>query len=201
MKLNRVERALMNNPVRAAIQWHYEARVFERLIGSAAGLRVLEVGCGRGVGTEILVRRMRARHVAAFDLDPEMARLAADRLASVGGERAGVFVGSADAIAAADERYDLVVDFGILHHVPVWRDAIAEIARVLRPGGRFYFEEVSARGLDRWIYRTLLDHPSEDRFSRGRFVEALAGAGLWVECQPIEIVFGDFFLGAARKTP
>ena len=33
-------------------------------------------------------------------------------------------------------------DFGIIHHVPQWRRALAEVARVLKPGGRFYAEEV-----------------------------------------------------------
>ena len=50
MKLNRVEKALMNNPARAMLQRWYEARLLERLGGR---VRVLEVGCGRGVGTTI----------------------------------------------------------------------------------------------------------------------------------------------------
>jgi ubiquinone/menaquinone biosynthesis C-methylase UbiE len=49
------------------------------------------------------------------------------------------------AIAVPDSRYDAVFDFGIIHHVPDWRAAVAEVARVLRPQGRFYAEEVFGR--------------------------------------------------------
>jgi Methyltransferase domain len=45
-------------------------------------LRVLEVGRGRGVGTEILLRRSGAAHVTAFDIDPDMVARARRRLAS-----------------------------------------------------------------------------------------------------------------------
>lgn len=56
MKLNQIEKALMNNPVRSFVQ-RYEAAALERLGGRTEGLRVLEIGCGRGVGTEILFKR------------------------------------------------------------------------------------------------------------------------------------------------
>ena len=80
MKLNRVEKALMNNPARALLQRWYEARLLEHLGGRVEGLHVLEVGCGRGVGTQILFKRFCAGMVHAFDLDPEMVRLARKRL-------------------------------------------------------------------------------------------------------------------------
>ena len=47
MKLNTVEKALMNNPVRVLVQRRYEARLLERLGGRVDGLNVLEIGCGR----------------------------------------------------------------------------------------------------------------------------------------------------------
>jgi trans-aconitate methyltransferase len=73
MKLNSVERALMNNPVRAAHQHHREAAWFRRLAGGAlSGRHVLEVGCGRGVGSEVILDRLGAERVTAFDLDDSM---------------------------------------------------------------------------------------------------------------------------------
>ncbi|EUA27885.1 putative methyltransferase type 11 [Mycobacterium xenopi 4042] len=48
VKLNAIERALMNNPVRAALQHRNQAEWFRRLAdGSLSGQKVLEVGCGR----------------------------------------------------------------------------------------------------------------------------------------------------------
>jgi hypothetical protein len=72
MLLNRIEKTLMNNPVRAMLQRHYEARLLERLGGRVDGLRVLGIGCGRGVGTEIIFESFRARELHAFDLDPDI---------------------------------------------------------------------------------------------------------------------------------
>ena len=45
MKMNRAEKALMNNPVRAFLQKHYEANLLERLGGRTEEARVLEIGC------------------------------------------------------------------------------------------------------------------------------------------------------------
>jgi len=73
VKLNTVERLAMNNPVRAAHQHHREAAWFAELShGDLRDADVLEVGCGRGVGVEVLLDRLGARHVTAFDLDPAM---------------------------------------------------------------------------------------------------------------------------------
>jgi ubiquinone/menaquinone biosynthesis C-methylase UbiE len=72
MKLTRVEKALMNNPLRLALQRHYEGPLLERLGGRLQGKRVLEMGCGQGVGIEIILERFGAREVHAYDLDPDM---------------------------------------------------------------------------------------------------------------------------------
>ena len=198
MKLNRVEKALMNNPVRAFIQRHYESRLLEQLGGKTRGMRVLEVGCGRGVGTEIIFERFGAREVHAFDLDPDMVNQARRRLTSYGPERLRLSVGDVTAIDADDRSFDAVVDFGILHHVPRWQDGVAEIGRVLRPGGRFYFEEVSSQALNRRTYRALFEHPEENRFSRDEFIRELERQGIAVGDKVLERLFGDFFFGVGR---
>jgi ubiquinone/menaquinone biosynthesis C-methylase UbiE len=195
--LNRAEKALMNNPVRAVIQRRYEARLLRHLGGRTNGAHVLEIGCGRGVGTEIAIEEFGAAHVDAFDLDPDMVRLARSRLAPFG-ERVRLWEGDATAIEAADGTYDAVFDFGIIHHVPDWQAALGEVARVLRPGGRFFFEEVTRHALDRPIYRRLFAHPLQDRFSAAEFAAGLEQAGLRVG-HITERFFGDFVLGVAHR--
>jgi len=195
-KLNAVEKALMNNPARAALQRHYEARVLQRLGGRLDGGRALEIGCGRGVGAEVILERFGADRVVAFDLDPDMVERARRRLARYG-QRVTLSVGDATAMAEPDASFDAVFDFGIVHHVPDWRAAIGEVRRVLRPGGRFYFEEVTRHALQRWSYRTFLDHPEHDRFSAEELVAELERQGLRVGERWVTRFFGDFVIGVA----
>lgn len=198
MKLNRVERALVNSPLRAALQRWYEAPLLERLGGRVTGGRVLEIGCGRGVGTELLFRRFGARSVVAFDLDPRMVAEARRRLAGYPRDRLGLVVADATAIPVDDAAFDAVFDFAILHHVPDWRAAVREVRRVLRPGGRFFFQETTVQALDRWACRTFLDHPKEDRFSGRDFVAELERRGISVAGRVREPLFGDFVLGVGQ---
>jgi ubiquinone/menaquinone biosynthesis C-methylase UbiE len=176
MLLNRVEKAAVNNPIRAALQRRFEASRLLALGGRMEGGCALEVGCGRGAGVELILDAFGAARVDAFDLDPQMVALARRRLAGRGG-RVRLWVGDVCRIAAPDGSYDAVFDFGIIHHVPRWRDAVREVHRVLRPGGRFYAEEVLARFILNPVVRRLLDHPLEDRFDAPAFAAALEQGG------------------------
>lgn len=199
MKLNRAEKALMNNPARAALQRWYEAHLLKRLGGRVQDLRVLEVGCGRGVGTQIIFERFGAREVYAFDLDADMVQLARQRLVTYGPDRLNLAVGDVTAIDAEDESFDAVFDFGIIHHVPDWQIALSEIRRVLKPGGRFFFEEVTSHALNRWSYRTFLEHPTGNRFSGQEFVAELEGQGIAVNGNAVLRFFGDFVIGVGHR--
>ena len=197
MRLNRVETVLMNNPVRSYVQWHYEAPLLERLGGQTTDLDVVEIGCGRGVGTEIILDRFAARQVFAFDFDPRMAAQARVRLAHFSPQRVQISVADAAAIPAADASFDAAFDFGAIHHVPDWRTVVSEVRRVLRPGGRFFFEEVTRQALNRWAYRTFLEHPADDRFTGDEFIAELERRQLRVGRNHLYRVFGDFVFGVA----
>ncbi|HEX2491578.1 MAG TPA: class I SAM-dependent methyltransferase [Blastocatellia bacterium] len=198
MKLNALEKALMNNPARGWFQRRYEAPLFERLGGRIDGLRALEIGCGRGVGTQIIFEQFGALEVQAFDLDPAMVDLARGRLKGYPPERLKLSVGDATAIEAEDESFDAVIDFGILHHVTDWQAAVAEIRRVLRPGGRFFFMEVTRRALTRRSYCHLFAHPTMNRFSRAEFTAELERQRIAVGSNVVERFFGDFIYGVGR---
>jgi ubiquinone/menaquinone biosynthesis C-methylase UbiE len=196
MLLNRIEYALTNNPVRAAIQRYFEARRLLRMGGPMRGGRALELGCGRGVGTELILDVFGADSVDAFDLDPRMAALAQRRLARRG-SRVRVWVGDTSLISVPDASYDAVFDFGIIHHVPDWRCALSEVHRVLKPGGQFYSEEVLRRFILHPVTRRLLEHPLSDRFDSAGFARELRASGL--EPFATRELWGSFAWFAARK--
>ncbi len=200
VKLNALEKALMNNPVRASLQRRYEATLLQRLGGGLEGKRVLEIGCGRGVGTEIIFERLGAGEVHAFDVDPDMIDQARIRLARYTPNRLKLYVGDAAAINEPDASFDAVFDFAIIHHIPNWKDAVVEVARVLRPGGKFYFEEVTSQALGRWFYRKFLEHPaSQHWFGREQFIAELEQRGIVVGENVVERFFGDFVVGVGRR--
>jgi ubiquinone/menaquinone biosynthesis C-methylase UbiE len=199
MKLNRIERALIDNPVRGLLQRYYEGPLLLTLGNRLDGKRVLEIGCGTGKGTEIILRLFGAKEVVAFDLDPAMVEKARRRLVSWAAGRVLLGVGDATAIAVADESFDAVFDFGVIHHIPLWRKAVSEVRRVLRPAGQFYFEEVTSNALNRWAYRTFLEHPKEDRFSGHQFVAEMENQGISVAENYVHRFFGDFVMGVGTR--
>ena len=199
MKLSGIEKALMNNPVRALLQRRYEAPLLERLGGLTRGMCVLEVGCGRGVGTEIIFERFGAREVHAFDFDPGMVEQARRRLSGYTSAQLKLDVSDATAIMAEDESYDAVFDFGILHHVPRWQKAVSEIRRVLRPRGRFFFMEVISLVPERRLYRKLFDYPTKNRFNKEILINELEGQGITVGKNTVDRLFGEFIYGVGTK--
>jgi ubiquinone/menaquinone biosynthesis C-methylase UbiE len=189
VKLNLAERWMVNSPLRLALQ----RRVLARLRGMAAlppGADILEIGCGRGEGGRLLRRYFAPRRLFLMDLDPAMARLARQR----GGT---VLVGDAEALPLAGARLDAVFGFGFLHHVPDWRRALGEVARVLRPGGLYFIEEYYPATYQNPLTRHVLRHPAQDRFHAPELHRELERAGLSLLAYRERSWWG--LVGVARK--
>ncbi|MCW2965298.1 MAG: class SAM-dependent methyltransferase [Actinomycetia bacterium] len=90
--------------------------------------RILEVGCGWGELAQ-WVRRETGAEVAALDLSPRMVELARER-------GVDAIVGDVQELPFADGEFDVAVAAWMLYHVPDLDRGIAELARILRPGGR-----------------------------------------------------------------
>lgn len=89
--------------------------------------RVLEVGCGWGELAARIATELGA-DVSALDLSPRMVELARER-------GVDAIVGDVQELPYADEAFDVVVAAWMLYHVPDLERGLAEIVRVLRPGG------------------------------------------------------------------
>lgn len=107
-----------------------------RLLGARSGDRVLDLGCGPGHLTAELVEDVGASGlVLAVDRQQDMVVAARSRARTAGAGRCDVLVGSATALPLADGTCDGVVAVQVLEYVPDLTQAVAEVRRVLRPGG------------------------------------------------------------------
>ncbi len=111
----------------------------------AGGKEVLEVGAGTGL---IMAGLNGApRRLVGIDISAGMLRKAVER----GFE---VVQGSATELPFEDESFDVVYSFKVLAHIPDIERAVAEMARVLRPGGHLiaeFYNTQSIRRLSKWI--------------------------------------------------
>lgn len=99
-----------------------------------AGRDVLEIGVGMGADHLEWARR-RPRTLVGIDLTPRAAEHTLFRLRA-DGHSARVLVGDSERLPFPNETFDLVYSWGVIHHTPDTPAAVAEIHRVLRPGGR-----------------------------------------------------------------
>jgi SAM-dependent methyltransferase len=110
---------------------HYERPAMLALAGDVAGRRILDAGCGSGPLSAAL--RDRGAVVTGVDASAAMLALARRRL---GDDVALHVVDLRDPLPFADGAFDDVVASLVLHYLEDWGPTLAEVRRVLRPGGR-----------------------------------------------------------------
>jgi ubiquinone/menaquinone biosynthesis C-methylase UbiE len=138
--------------------------VLAELVGDVAGTSVLSLGCGQGRDARLLARLGAAR-VTGVDISDEMLAHARRREAE---EPLGIAYVRGDAQDLApfpDASFDAVVCHMALMDIPRLRPAIASVARVLGPGGRFVFSIVHPcyAGHVAVVTDYLLDHRYDKR--------------------------------------
>ena len=146
--------------------WWYQAR--EALLRAALGryvgapTRVLDVGSADGPSVRWLHG---AGKLASLDIDPR-------------GLRAGGVCGSALALPFADACFDVVAAFDVVEHCEPESTALAELARVLAPGGRLLISVPAYQ----WAWTHFdADSGHHRRYSRDRAVAAVRDQGLVVD--------------------
>jgi len=108
----------------------------ETSVAAADGGLLVDIGCGRG-GPGLWVATQIDARLIGVDLASSAASAAADRAAQLGLDRAATFIaGSFDGVPLATAAVDAVMSVDALLFAPDKAVAVAELARVLRPGGR-----------------------------------------------------------------
>lgn len=155
-------------------------------VAAAKPKRILDVGAGLGEMAERFARELGA-HVCAVDISPRMVELAAAR---------GVDAQVADAeqLPFPDDDFDCVYAGWVLYHVPNLQQAVAEAARVLRPGGTLVAASVCNDNIAEVWHLVGVPEPREPlSFTRENGAEALASHFAQVERHDVdvEMVFPD----------
>jgi ubiquinone/menaquinone biosynthesis C-methylase UbiE len=166
------------------LEYHaYLDRVFLEVLGDGPLGHVAEICCGDGEGLALLGSRV--EQGVGVDISLSMLENAAAKLAST---RPALVQGDATQLPLADGAFDHVVMFGGIHHVADRRGLFREVARILKPGGRFLWREPLD---DFWLWRALrtavyrlsplLDHETERPLRVEETVPLLAETGLELE--------------------
>ncbi len=127
---------------------------FEGIAPGWQGLDVLDLGCGGGYMSAALAER----GAYVVGIDPSSASLQAARLHAA---QAGLAIdyrqGIGEAIPAADRAFDRLVCVDVLEHVQDVAKVLAEVRRVLRPGGLFLFDTVNRSLLSSFLTVTVAE--------------------------------------------
>ncbi len=157
MKLSDIEFRAMDSWWRRWGQKHIEVPLFQRMGLAVRNKDVLEIGCGNGYGAYLL-NRSSPRSYIGLDLMEEQVGKARQRYP----QYQFLVQDATDLSQFGKASKDVVIIFGVLHHIPEWRKVIDEVWDILKPGSSFFVEE--PRGLDLKLFEVFFrwGHPDSD---------------------------------------
>ena len=148
-----------------------------QVLAPAPGATILDVGCGPCAHSARLARR--GLRVQAVDFSESALEMAAENVRAQGLEdKIKLGRESLMGLSFPDESFDYVLCWGVLMHIPDVERAVAELSRVLRPGGQLVISEANMRSLEavgvRRMKRVLKREKAEVK-------DAPAGVEYWKE--------------------
>jgi ubiquinone/menaquinone biosynthesis C-methylase UbiE len=169
----------------SAPAFHTQA-VLERLrqaVGASPSDRILDLACGPGIVAETVSPHV--REVVGIDATPEMIRLVRERFAMAHLTNGRFEVASAEWLPFEAGEFDQVLTRLSFHHFPDVAAVLAEIRRVLRPGGRMIVADVvSSEDADQSALHNSLERlrdPTHVRMlSSTELLQVIHGAGFSV---------------------
>ncbi len=154
-----------------------ELIVLNRLVPLAAQ-DIIELGCGAARLARELLARYPATRVTGLEVDA----IQHARNLAAPAERLRFIAAGAQAIPLPDAQFDLALMLKSLHHVPqsIMDQALAEVHRVLRPGGHLYVSEPVFAGALNEITRLFNDEQAVRAAAQAALDRALA-TGAWAQ--------------------
>ncbi|HDJ1438511.1 TPA: methyltransferase domain-containing protein [Serratia rubidaea] len=176
-----------------------------QLLAAYPQARVLDLGCGAGHAS--FTAAAQVAQVVAYDLSAQMLAVVAQAAQARGLDNIQTQQGMAETLPFADGEFDLVISRYSAHH---WHDvgqALREVKRVLKPGGRAIMMDVVSPGhplLDIYLQtvEALRDTSHVRNYAPGEWTGMLTAAGLLVEevtADRLPLEFGSWV--ARMRTP
>ena len=181
MKLNSLEFLLMNNPIRAYIQEKYELPLLVKNLSLEKFDSILEIGCGNGNGTKLIKKYFNPLNMTAIDLDEKMIQIAKEKDMDTS---TMYRVMDASKLDFPNKSFNAIFDFGIIHHIPNWKNCIVELKRVLTNTGKLIIEDLSLdtfSGFPGFLWKLLFSHPYEQMYSTNEFIQHLENVGFTID--------------------
>lgn len=158
--------------------------------GLEPGMDVLELGCGSGYFTRELIKT--GARITAIDISPDLLELA--RRAAPD-PNVTFLAENAYAMSFADSRFDAVIGISVLHHLEIEK-GLAEVFRVLKPGGIICFTEpnmmnpqIAVQKNIPAIKRMMGDSPDETAFFRWGLASRLHRHGFtMIDVRPFDFL-------------
>ena len=195
------------------LRWLFDLSTLLMLLDCRPGDRVLDLGAGSGFSSEMLAR-------FGYDVvavDPDVKALANNRRRPSfdAGRISGtvqVTCGVAERLPCGDAAFDGVLCMNAMHHVSDLPAAVAELARVLKPGARAVLSEPGLAHLDQAeTKRARSEHGEDDRafdviaFLRlaldGGFSDAMLAATLQPPLRLLPVQEIDLYVSGAHPRP
>lgn len=195
------EERLEGNPLRGLVREYFEVKPL-RDIADPGNIDMALHYCSRnGKGTALIHKYFSPGKLSAVDPDEGLVAISRETLAGLPVDIASAPLTRLDYQNAL---FDAVFVLGELHNYPEWRDCLSEIARVTKPGGFFFIEELSAESFEYALgryFRAKTAHQYDAMLRLDEFRDAVEAAGFELlrlrKRKPLGLF--SYFVMAARK--
>lgn len=174
MEVNWLERLYVNSPLRGNIHHPHTIRTMLRWmpnINNKAALTILELGCGRGRGLELIHNHFPNATLIGGDIDLRMLKEAHTYL-STRNIPATLMPLDAMAPEITPNSIDIIFSFGAIHHVQKWQCSVHNISALLRKNAYFCAEEYYKPLLENPLFAYFFTHPPHRFTAHEFFTEA-----------------------------
>jgi ubiquinone/menaquinone biosynthesis C-methylase UbiE len=137
MKMGRLEKFFVNRPGHSRRVSQHATKLLQ-FTNAHEGQNYLDVGCGNGAAAIHIAQQQKLK-VTGVDVDPE--QIQAAQKAAEGVANARFLAVDATRLPFADGKFDVVATNKTTHHIPDWKAAVTEMARVVKPNGYLIYRD------------------------------------------------------------